>query len=326
MDEMEIIVMNQIGNVVVTNTKRRLLVSCLTVIIGIPIMGCCLFLFITNLLPALNLYSAQSGDDTTLIILMLILGFLVIATLIAIPIVIFLYTTRKRALYLDKIFTPLGLKGEMYLIYGRHYWGQLGCREVDVYIYRGPTLEVRMSTSGTTRFQVMPKGSLPVAVAGIFNKEAMPAPVPELEPYSIYPLDEAWTRSLLQNSRAVAAILTLMTKSLDWALFRHVEVQPGNVLLFINRSRQLFSNLSQLNEVRPWLSALNDLAEAVDAQPQPQITAQPIRSTSRVSRQKRSQWTTYIILFIIIGMPLCFIALGVLIYLLITILTSSGGM
>jgi hypothetical protein len=245
--------------------------------------------------------------------------------LFGIPLLIAVLTIRKRAQYLDGIFLPLGLKGEMYLLYGRHYWGQLGGREVDVYFYRGPTLEVRMITAGTTRFQVMPKSSIPVVMAGALNKGAMPAPVPELEPYSIYPLDETWTRTLLQESRATAAILTLMTKGLDWALFRHVEVQPGAVLLFINRSKKLFSNLSQLNEVQPWLSALKDLAEAIDAQPQPEITAQPMRSTSRESRQKRSRWTTYIILFIIFGMPLCFIAIAALVYFLVTLLPSSGG-
>lgn len=319
--------MNQIGNVIVTNTKRRLLIGCLTFLIGVPVICCGFYVFFYVLFPMLDTMAKSNGGDNNAIVYLLA-GIAILATffMLGIPLLIAVFTIRKRAQYLDGIFTPLGLKGESYLVYGRHYWGPLGGREVDVYIYRGPTLEVRMSTAGTTRFQVMPKNTIPVAVAGIFNKGAMPAPVPELEPYSIYPLDEAWTRNLLQDSRAAAAILTLMTKGLDWALFRHVEVHPGAVLLFINRSRKLFSNLSQLNEVQPWLSALKDLAEAIDAQPQPEITALPIRSTSRESRQKRSKWTTTIILFLVFGMPLCFLALGILIYLLIILLTGSGGL
>jgi hypothetical protein len=318
--------MNQIGNVVVQNTKRRLLVGCLTFLIGVPVICCGFFVFFNVLFPLIDtMAKSESGNNNAIVYLLAGIAILATLFLFGVPLLIAIFIIRKRAKYLDGIFFPIGLKGEMYLLYGRHYWGQFGGREVDVYIYRGPTLEVHMSTNGTTRFQVMPKGSLPVAVGSLFTKGAMPLPVPELEPYSIYPVDETWTRNLLQDSRAATAILTLMSKGLDWAIFRHVEVQPGAVLLFINRSKKIFSNLSQLNEMQPWLSALKDLSEAVDAQPQPEITAQPMPSTSRESRQKRSKWTAYIILFIIFGMPLCFIAVAALVYFLVTLLPSSGG-
>jgi hypothetical protein len=309
--------MSEIGIAVVQHTKRRLLIGCLTILIGLPLMACCLFLIITVLLPTIdNLYTA--GDQNISTIFIIGIGLIVIFGMLSVPLVAFLIITRRRTTILDAIFKPLGLQGQMYMLNGRHYWGNIAGREVDFYIYRGPTLEIRLSAHTQTRVQIMPRNSLPANIAGMLDKNPIQTQDPALAGYSIYPSDERWAQTLLAEPDAIKAIQDLMTQHNEWALFRHVEIQTGEVLLYLNRSRQLFVNLQQFNAIPFWLSALQTLANIAEAQPEPQIKTQPMIANSRQVRQKKNKILNYILLFILIGMPICLFLIGVLAYFLVS--------
>lgn len=308
--------MREIASLYAERTKRRWINGCLTTLVSLPIMCCCLILLPTVVFPALDSVAAGGNENTTMFVILGI-GLVALVGLIGVPVVIALVMITRRARSLDAIFTPLGLSGGTYMLYGRHYQGQIGGREVDIYIYRGPTVDLRLKTTVQTRVQVMAKGSLPASVARGFNKLPLVTNDPALETFAIYPLDETWARGLLVDSRATEAIQTLMTIGAAWAVFRHVEIQPGEVLLNLYRSRQTFSSPIELSAVQIWLAALQALAQAAESQPAPEVTAQPF-STS--SRQSMNKFLMYAVVFIVFIMPLCFIGIGVIAYLAVTLL------
>ncbi len=305
--------MREVGNLYIHNTKRRLIIGCISTLVSIPIMLCCLALLPTVVFPTLNKI-ATGGNENTPLVVMSIVALVSMIGLIGTMLIVAIAVIKRRARSLDAIFKPLGLTGSTYLIYGRHYQGQLDGREVDVYISRGPTVELRLRTTVQTRLQVVPKGSLPATVAGIFDKEPLRTIEPVLNAFSIYPIDPAWTLSLLSDPRAVDSIQALMTTGASWAVFRRVEVQPGEVLLYLYRSRKVFVTSIELDAVQTWLNALQTLAQAAERQLEPGITAQPFNATSRTSRQKTNKILNYAMVFIVGIMPLCFIAVGVIAY------------
>jgi hypothetical protein len=308
--------MHEIVNNYSAQTKRRLLIGCISSLVAIPLMLCCLALLPTVVFPALDRLSI-GGDTKTSMFIVVGAGLISLAGLIAVPLTALVVLTLRRARSLDAVFSPLGLVGRSYMLYGRHYQGQIDGRAVDVYIYRGPTLEIRIQADIHTRLQVMPKASLPGTVAGIFAKGPLATGNPALEDFSIYPLDLAWSRGLLAESQAVEAIRTLMTLGADWAIFRHVEVQPGEVLLYLHRSRRLFS-YSIEPHAQTWLNALKSLAQVAEIQPEPAVIDQSAKSSSRQSRQKLSNFLLYAVGLIVFIMPLCFIMVGVIAYLFAT--------
>jgi len=191
----------------------------------------------------------------------------------------------------------------------------VGGREVDVSIFRGPTVELRLKTGVFTRAQFFRRDSIPVGVSGAFHKHPL-ASLPGLENYAVYALDEAWTRGWLASEATAQAVHTLMSLGADWAIFRNLELQPGEVALRLYRSRQLFFSTLPLADAQAWLNALENLAQSAEAQPAPEVTATAIRANSRQSREGINKFQTYAIGFLVFVMPLCFIAIGVLVFLL----------
>jgi hypothetical protein len=306
--------MRQFASVYTTRTKRRLLNGCLAALVGLPLMCCCLVLIGTVGFPALDSLAA-GGDQKSNLFVILGGGLVVLVLLIAVPLVTMAVLTWRRARALDAVFTPLGLKGSLYMLYGRHYQGQIDGDELDVYIYRGPTVEVRRSAATQTRLQVMQKGSLPASVAGLFDKNPLATGDPALKDFSIFPIDPTWSMSLLADARAVEALQTLMTSGAGWAIFRHVEIQPGEVLLYLNRSQSLFNYPITSVDVHAWLQALKALVQAATSQPAPTVTAQALEASGRQMRQKKSNFLLYAVGAILFIMPLCLIAIGVIAYL-----------
>jgi hypothetical protein len=308
--------MRQLTGLSIEFAQRRLLLGCLSTLIGLPVMCVCLFALFGIVIPGMDAL-ARSGDGNLAAIVLVGVGLVGFLILLVIPVSILLFVINQRARALDAIFTPLGLRGSSYLLNGRHYQGQLAGREADVYIYRGPTIELRLKTGVTTRAQFFHRDSIPVGVAGALNKHPLEA-LPGLEGYAVYPLDEAWTRGWLADERAVQAVQTLMTTGAEWAVFRSLELQPGEVLLHLHRSRKVFVSSIPLEAAREWLAALERLAQSAEVQPAPTVTAEPFQAASRQSRARINKIQMYAIAFIVFVMPLCFIAIGVAVFLFAT--------
>jgi hypothetical protein len=306
--------MREISGLFVEHTKRRLLVGCLSTLVGVPVMCCCLFGLFNFVLPFMD-NLARRGDGNTAAIVLVGGGVVALVVLLAVPVGVMLVILNQRARGLDAIFTPLGLRGAMYLVFGRHYQGQIAGREADIYIFRGPTIELRLKTGVLTRTQFFHRDSIPVGVSGALNKHPL-TPLPGLENYAVYALDEAWTRGWLAAEQTAQAVQTLMTVGAEWAIFRSLELQPGEVVLHLYRSRRLLVSSIPLEAARAWLEALETLAQSAEVQPAPGVTAAPFQAASRQSRERINKIQTYAIAFIVFVMPLCFIAIGVLVFLL----------
>ncbi len=306
--------MREISGLFVEHTKRRLLVGCLSTLVSVPVMCCCLFGLFNFVLPFMD-NLARSGDGNTAALVLVGGGLVALVVLLAVPVGVMLVIINQRARGLDAIFTPLGLRGGMYLVFGRHYQGQLAGREVDIYIFRGPSIELRLKTGVMTRTQFFHRDSIPVGVSGALNKHPL-TPLPGLESYAVYALDEAWARGWLAAEQTAQAVQTLMTVGAEWAIFRSLELQPGEVVLHLYRSRRLLVSSIPLEAARAWLAALETLAQSAEVQPTPGVTAAPFQAASRQSRERINKIQTYAIAFIVFVMPLCFIAIGVLVFLL----------
>lgn len=309
--------MRQLTDLTAEYAKRRLFVGCLSALVGIPVMCCCLFGLFSFVLPFMD-NLARRGDGNTAALVLVGGGLVALLVLLGFPVLLMLVILTQRARGLDAVFTPLGLRGGMYLVFGRHYQGQIAGREADVYLFRGPTVELRLKTGVLTRTQFFHRDSIPVGVSGALNKHPLAA-LPGLEGYAVYALDEAWTRGWLADEDTARAVHTLMTVGAEWAIFRSLELQPGEVVLHLYRSRRLLVSSIPLEAARVWLAALETLVRSAEAQPVPDVTAAPFQAGSRQSRERINKIQTYAIAFIVFGMPLCFIAIGVLVFLLVSI-------
>lgn len=301
--------MQQVGNYYAGKLKRRILVGCLTTLIGVPCMGGCLIGIFGFLLPWLS-----TLDNKSMPMVLLLLFVLVLVILLGGGLVTALFVIARRTRTLDAIFKPLDLTGSTYMLYGRQYHGQMNGRTLDIYIFRGPTVEFHLSTPVQTRFQVFPSASVPASVGQAFGKQPVQIRDPQYGDYALFPLDYAWVQSLLGLPAVLPAIQTLMTRGADWAVFRRTELQPGEVVLNLYRSRSWFSDSLAELDVRAWLGCLQVLAESAESLPLPVVSASA-QPAEYQTRQKMSKLLTISIVLIVFIMPLCMIAIGVIAYL-----------
>lgn len=183
---------------------------------------------------------------------------------------------------LDAAFTPLGLAGKMYLLNGRQYHGQIGGRQVDVYFYRGPALDVYVSANLKTRLGIGSKDSVGNFVAGLINRTPLPLADPDLARFNVFPLDETWGRAVVLDPTARAALLALLADESALEM-RQVVIQPGAILL--RRYRGAQTAITPEN-ARQWVNQLLTLARAAENLPPPQQTIEPtpLEEKTRVNR------------------------------------------
>jgi hypothetical protein len=216
-----------------------------------------------------------------------ILFVLVVAFLFTVPLVIWLIIITRRAWALDAIFKPLGLEGRTYMLYGRQFHGMVNGRELDVYIFRGPTVELHLKTSVQASLNVFDKNSISVSTACAFDKRPLSSSDPALNHLVIYTIDESWAYQLLEQEQSVEAIHALMSQGADWAIFRRVELLPGEVHLNLNCSKSWWNNPIDEGKVRAWLTSMHVLAKIAESLPAPEVRAKPTDHT-RQSRQRMS--------------------------------------
>jgi len=274
--------------------------------------GCGLYLLIAAIVLPLGcvclgvpLYLTQSGnyDDTTtfLILVVPMIGFGLLVVGGSVGFGAWMILGRQRQL--DAAFTPLGLVGSIYLLNGRQYHGTAGGRRVDAYFYRGPTLDIYVGTPLKTRLGLGTKDSVGQAVAGLLNRRPIALDDPELSRLNVFPLDEEWSRALLADAIARAAILRLTADEGPFEL-RQVILQPESLLLRLHRTRQ--RNITPEN-VRQWHTDLLTVARIAESLPPPQQTAEPsgMERTARVNRNAFLLPALGIVFALLCGLSLC---------------------
>jgi hypothetical protein len=281
---------------------RSLVIGLIAAAIGLP-LGC-----VCVLIPLGIVTTSDQASIWILIVPMAAFLFLLFGGGIAVA----GFSLYRRKSRLDSVFAPLGLTGSLYMLNGRQYRGDAQGRQVDVRFYRGPTLEIYVSTSVQTRAGMAERSALGTALAGFFNRTPLQLDDPALSGLDVYALDEGWTRLLLAQPEARAALLRLMQAS-NWAALHQVHLQPGAFQLRLYRNRNLFQYDISPEEGRQWLEDLMTLARVAESLPAPQVTAQASSAEQMVRSGGLGKVvlpiTIAMVVALLVGIPLCGIAI-----------------
>ena len=227
------------------------------------------------------------------------------------------YAQRQRSNQLDSAFNPLGLKGKAYLWNGRQYHGTLNGRQMDVYFYRGPSLDIYLTSPTNTRLSIGLSGPLNGMAARALNQSELTIVDPDLAQLAFVSLDQEWGRQLLEVPQAKAAILQLISTRLGHG-FRNLLIQPEAILLQIN-----LLDLREVttDNVRYWLNDLLDLARIIEALPPPSVTA----AASAMERKNRMNRTEYALPVAGVTWGIFTVMAVIFVILIIFIVLTSGG-
>ena len=239
------------------------------------------------IIPAL-IAALWGGDtDTNFAIFMGILLFILLAD-IAGAVIWGLNSIRKRAAYLDDVFSLWEMEGAAYLQSGRQYHGEINRRQVEIYFHRGPTLEIQIAAPLHTRAAVVFKSEIGKLPASLGDYENVPLNDPLFHNLSIYALDANWMKNLLNdNSPMRQAILQLMRVAVAYEM-RQILILPEALKINIRRV-----SMDQLNRenMNIWMDALHAVLHAIEAAPRPQeITIAIPVEAANPSKRKSLAW------------------------------------
>jgi hypothetical protein len=245
-------------------------------------------------------YLAPVPEDMRLFVMLgvFVLG-LVLLSLAAGGIMVWQF--RQRQGQFDAIFGPLGLKGSAYLTNGRQYHGTIGGRQVDVYFYRGPALDIYVAAPLRTRMGVGMTSVLGGAAANALNRSPLVLDDPTLQGLVFYPSDERWGRELLADESVRAGIRRLMSPNNSYEV-RTLLFQPEAVEFKLNHVP--VSSLT-FDTIRMWVSDMMYLARIAESQ-SPADRVEAASKLEHTSRVKRSSFVLPAIgiVFAVIGIPI----------------------
>ncbi|NLF49826.1 MAG: hypothetical protein GX577_01690 [Leptolinea sp.] len=293
--------MRDVGDIYVSGIKRRFYIGCLTAIIGLPCLGG-FFWFLLNS-QGFEMEGMDALSPTSITIAAVILSILIG---VAIPAVLSVFLIKRRADQFDAIFLPLGFTGSMYLLNGRQYHRVDGNTQISIYIFRGPTVEVRVTAPVNAEFRVLQEKSLPAAIGSSLKSHGIRSTEPELDSFVFYPADSGWLPHFIQNQNVARAINLLMSGGAEWAIFRRLELQPGELSLHLNRSREWKSFPISPSEVVTWIRQMTVLSDELQAEGLPKADL-TVASDRLKTKQGLNVFVMVVILSILVALPLCVI-------------------
>jgi hypothetical protein len=282
---------------------RSLVIQLIAVVIVVP-LACLLIFLPLALVGRSNLSIWYLIIPASLFLLILFGG--------SVGAMFFVFTRRAR--HLDEVFTPLGLTGQLYQLFFRQYHGSVEGREVGVYLYRGPSLELDISTSLQMRLGVTQQQRDTLFLARLFNREPLSLTDPALGGLTVFALDEDWARRLLARQE-VPELLQRLAAFEGSFTRRNVLLRPGWIRLRLFGSRNLLDFNFDITpeQARQWLDDLAALVRIAEGLPAPQVTDEE-SSAERLASSIRSR-NPYLVPAITIGLVvaviLCSVAVGV---------------
>ena len=212
--------------------------------------------------------------------------FLVLSLAIAFAFIWGVWSISRNRRKLDDAFSPLGLTGNAYMWNGRQYHGLLHGRQVDVYFYRGPSMDIYIASRLTTRLGIGLKGRKNQPFSIGMNQAELLINDPAMADIGVYSIDEHWGRELLDDpfARAIILRLTALQTGLE---FRNLMFQPEALHFHIH-----YINPGTLTpeNVRIWITDLFDLAKVAESLSPPGVT-DAASSLERKARLRRSDFT-----------------------------------
>jgi hypothetical protein len=237
---------------------RAVIISLISAVIAIPLICACIFIPIA--------IANQANDETSALLIMVIPACLFLLIMIGGSFGTIFFVFSRRARQYDGIFAPLGLEGKMYMLSGRRYQGTVQGRQMDVKVYRGPALDMQITTPLQTKLSVANSDTVSVGLARVFGREPLPLSDPGLSGMTVFTHDEGWTHSLLANAEVQDSLRRLILNDGGY-LMRQVHLEPGKLRLFLYRSRQMFKFGITADEVSQWVDALISIARIAESLP-----------------------------------------------------------
>lgn len=225
-----------------------------------------------------------------------------------------LWSVTMRARQLNAAFEPLGLKGRMFFANGRQYHGALSGRQVDAYFYRGPAFDLYVSAAVKTRLGIGTKDSVGAAISKSLNRIPFETGDPDLSRLNVFPADEHWTRGLLADSAAKAALLRLTADEGPYEI-RNVIFYPGAIQLKLHRTSH---KRITPEAARQWMDDLITLARVAESLPSPAKVEEESALEAR-TRANRDAFTLPALLFVfgLLGFLICLFSVIIGVILLI---------
>ncbi len=285
---------------VAKSAGRGLLGSLLIYIVAAIVVGClgCLLIIIPMQLFNSGDYPAWAMIVPAVLFMLVLFGggaVLIFGTLAA----------RKRRL--NAVFGPYGLTGSSYNLMFRQYHGQVRGRKVDVYFYRGPVLDIDISTPLQTRLGVASSASDTGFFARLFNR----APLglhPNLSDLLVFPHEEDWAREALAEPGIVTLLRSLVAPSADFTR-QNVLLRPGTLRIQLSGTHKavVFNPPLLPEDARRWIESAFDLLGQLEALPAP---CQPVplsQSEVDAAQIRKTNWTAIGLIF---GLLTLFFVIG----------------
>ena len=235
------------------------------------------------------LYS-QSGNNLWMVILGPIFLFLML-NIAGVGGVFFLAEHRNNRM--DAIYAPWGLTGSAYNIFFRQYHGIVRGRSVRIYYYRGPVLEINVSTALQTRMGA--SRSTPAQIAHWLGRAPINMITLMPEGINVHTIDKNWFRRMVSN-HDIRHLLNRLTAPQSFFVFRHIALAPGNFKLYYAGGTNLFNFQLNYAQTSSWLNDLLLLAHMAEQAPAPTRT-DPVSELEKMGRsfRKNSIFMTWIV-------------------------------
>ena len=243
--------------------------------------------------------------------------------LFAIAGAVFIGAVRRRATKLDALFVPLGLEGGAYQSFFRQYHGVVYGRQADVWLRRGPVLEIDIATSLRTRLGVTAPQADTSFFADLGGRRPLALADPETAALSVFTLDETWTRALFADPTASGALRRLTALGATVFTRQHVLLKPGTLTLMLSGNRRMFGIDITAEQVRVWVDDLVRVALAGETLPPPQMTAElsaPEQYTLELRRQN-----PYFALWVGLAILAFFVVLSIVVFVGVFLFASLGA-
>lgn len=293
--------MSTLGKDIGLGCGRAAVIQIIAVLIGLPA---------SLVLLGVSLWLATAFADRPLIIVIGAGGLLTLFFGALLGFVVIVVLRRKSRL--DAVFTPLGMQGDVYQTLFRQYHGTVAGRQVDVYVYRGPVLEIEVQTPLKTRLGITQTRHADTRFfAGLANREPLTLDDPAAQDLMVFAEDAAWARALLAQP-AIPARLQRMTSQAGSTFTRHqLRCYPGACQLMLTGNRKLFGLDLNATQARAWLDDLLAVVTAAEALPAPEVTS-ALTGAERLAQRTRALPKYYLIWVALIA-GVAIVAIGVVI-------------
>jgi len=237
-------------------------------------------LLVMSAVVVIALRAPVSPDDRAMIIA---IGVVVDLILSALVVIVWGVSTRiLRMNPLNDAFASLGFASRG-IFKGGGFTGQFHGRRVDAYLTRGPRFDLYVEAGTHTRLTVGNPERLTEMVGKLANQPPLQLNDPAYQDLRVYPQDETWAQSYLDDPSVRDAIHEV-TAAQSPSERRYFVISPGSIALRIHYARLDAINADSLLR---WLEALLTLARVAESLPPPAQVAE-ISRMERYARTNRA--------------------------------------